>query len=321
MSSHSRDSSSSSISLRSSSSDSSSASSNKSHRKSKRDTKKIENKKNKTEIIEKAIPETQNKEQNVATTISETKNEQVETSNEPPIEQVKYLFFKKDDLIKATYNAGNGWSYGGIVENFVDMNKIPRIQGFFPITYVQMLSSGEQGEDDSKNATDQLTPEQQQAAKYEEILQKRQKDLEKIASFSEQQQTFDPHDSYASFAMGSFGNEEALTIEYRRKLLARQLNEPSEKAGVTPKPDDHRHSSGSNPRGGFGGGGFGNKTGNSVQNQKKAVMQSDQSPLAKAYRQINYYFDYENWNDNMNARPPGKGKPNAKFKKKKKFHL
>merc|ERR1712194_373537 len=150
--------------------------------------------------------------------------------------------------------------------------------------------------------------------------------MKKRQSYTEHQQTFDPHDSYASFAMGTFGSEEAMTIEYRRKMLAKQLREPEEKAGVTHndhggnnhRADAHNHrGGGDNHR---GGGSFGNKQANSVQNQKKVQMQSDQSPLAKAYRQLNYYFDYESWNDNRNARPNPKSKPNAKFKKKKKFH-
>lgn len=294
------------------------------HRKSKKDTKKSEkNNKKDTTPENPQKPETKIQEQKV---VAET-----EAPSQPPQEQIKYLFFKKDDLIKATANAGNGWSYGGIVENFADMNKTPRIQGFFPVTYINTLSSGEQTEPENQESseqpnTDQMTPEELQAKQYEDMMKKRQ-------SYTEHQQTFDPHDSYASFAMGNFGNEEALTIEYRRKMLAKQLREPQEKAGVTNndhggnnhRADAHNHrGGGDNHRGGGGnhrGGGSFGKEQDSVQNQKKVQMQSDQSPLAKAYRQLNYYFDYESWNDNRNARPNPKSKPNAKFKKKKKFHL
>lgn len=298
-------------------------------RKSKKDTKKSEkNNKKDTTPENPQKQETKIQEQKA---VAETKTE---APSQPPQEQIKYLFFKKDDLIKATANAGNGWSYGGIVENFADMNKTPRIQGFFPVAYISVLSSGEQTEpenqEDSEQVnTDQMTPEELQAKQYEEMMKKRQ-------SYTECQQTFDPHDSYASFAMGNFGNEEALTIEYRRKMLAKQLRDPEEKAGVTNAHNDHggnnhradahnHRGGGDNHRGGGGshrgGGSFANKQNDSVQNQKKVQMQSDQSPLAKAYRQLNYYFDYESWNDNRNARPNPKSKPNAKFKKKKKFHL
>ena len=45
------------------------------------------------------------------------------------------------------------------------------------------------------------------------------------------------------------------------------------------------------------------------------------SPCANDTRQLNYYFDYEKWNDMMNHRKPSKARPNKKRKKKKVFKL
>ena len=38
-------------------------------------------------------------------------------------------------------------------------------------------------------------------------------------------------------------------------------------------------------------------------------------------KQLNYYFDYDSWNEQMNRRKPKKAKPNKKRKKKKVFKL
>lgn len=97
----------------------------------------------------KISPEKLKKEQNFnqknyGETSTSNNVKQVINSVSNPSEQVKYLFFKKNDLIKATSNAGNGWCCGGIVESFSEMNKIPRIQGFFPVNYVQTLTSGDE---------------------------------------------------------------------------------------------------------------------------------------------------------------------------------
>lgn len=135
--------------------------------------------------------------------------------------------------------------------------------------------------------------------------------MEKISSYTEEQQTFSKNDvpgGYAGYAMNSFGNEETLTIEHRRKLLAKQLREPDEKIGSTPAQTmANKYNKGGDR--------------NTIENQKKVAGSSDQSPCGKAFRQLNYYFDYENWNENMNGRRPTKGKADPKFKKKKKFHL
>jgi hypothetical protein len=137
---------------------------------------------------------------------------------EPEPEPIKYLFFKKDDLIKATANAGSGWCYGGIVDNFAEMNKNPRIQGFFPQSYIQTLTSGETVAANEENVSDPANPtlsvEQQQKQAYQKYQNEKKKYLEKIGSYTEDQQTYSAHEvpgGYAGYAMNSFGNEETVT--------------------------------------------------------------------------------------------------------------
>ena len=47
----------------------------------------------------------------------------------------------------------------------------------------------------------------------------------------------------------------------------------------------------------------------------------DHDPGSKANRQLEHYFDYDSWNDRMNARRPKKAKPDRKKKKNKVFKL
>ena len=47
----------------------------------------------------------------------------------------------KDDLIKVSYDAGNGWWYGSVVETFDQVQNEHLEQGFFPATFVQQLTS------------------------------------------------------------------------------------------------------------------------------------------------------------------------------------
>lgn len=138
---------------------------------------------------------------------------------EPEPEPIKYLFFKKDDLVKATANAGSGWCYGGIVDNFAEMNKNPRIQGFFPQSYIKTLTSGEQPLSTEENSTDpasqQMSVELQQKQAYQKYQNEKKKYLEKIGSYTEDQQTYSAHEvpgGYAGYAMNSFGNEETVRI-------------------------------------------------------------------------------------------------------------
>lgn len=53
----------------------------------------------------------------------------------------KYIYFLKDDLVKVSYDAGNGWWYGNVVETFDQVQNEHMEQGFFASTYVQQLTS------------------------------------------------------------------------------------------------------------------------------------------------------------------------------------
>ena len=47
----------------------------------------------------------------------------------------------------------------------------------------------------------------------------------------------------------------------------------------------------------------------------------DQAPGAKAVRQMGYYFDYHQWNEERNKNPEVKARPDPKKKKPKKLNL
>ena len=52
------------------------------------------------------------------------------------------------------------------------------------------------------------------------------------------------------------------------------------------------------------------------------VPVKDQAPAAKAVRQMGYYFDYHQWNEEKNKNPEAfKGRPDPKKKKAKKLRL
>ena len=53
----------------------------------------------------------------------------------------KYIYFFKEDLIKVTADAGQGWWYGHVVETFDEVQNDSVEQGFFPSTFVQTLKS------------------------------------------------------------------------------------------------------------------------------------------------------------------------------------
>lgn len=47
----------------------------------------------------------------------------------------------------------------------------------------------------------------------------------------------------------------------------------------------------------------------------------DQAPVAKAVRQMGYYFDYHQWNQAKNTNPERRSRPDPKKKKAKKLNL
>ena len=51
------------------------------------------------------------------------------------------------------------------------------------------------------------------------------------------------------------------------------------------------------------------------------VPVKDQAPTAKAVRQMGYYFDYHQWNEELNKNPRQKARPDPKKKKAKKLNL
>jgi hypothetical protein len=51
------------------------------------------------------------------------------------------------------------------------------------------------------------------------------------------------------------------------------------------------------------------------------VPVKDQAPAAKAVRQMGYYFDYHQWNEQRNHNPQKKARPDPKKKKAKKLNL
>ncbi len=51
------------------------------------------------------------------------------------------------------------------------------------------------------------------------------------------------------------------------------------------------------------------------------VPVKDQAPMAKAVRQMGYYFDYHQWNEERNKNPQQRARPDAKKKKIKKLNL
>jgi hypothetical protein len=52
------------------------------------------------------------------------------------------------------------------------------------------------------------------------------------------------------------------------------------------------------------------------------VPVKDQAPTAKAVRQMGYYFDYHQWNEERNRNPDAhKARPDPKMKKPKKLRL
>ena len=80
----------------------------------------------------------------------------LDTEEKPKEEQAqktKYIYFMKDDLVKVTADAGNGWWYGRVVETFDEAQSDHLEQGFFPSNFVQQLTSMDletQGKDEEE---------------------------------------------------------------------------------------------------------------------------------------------------------------------------
>lgn len=61
----------------------------------------------------------------------------------------------KDDLVKVSYDAGNGWWYGCVVETFDQAQNEHLEQGFFPASFVQRLTSLDPGAQPPQPEADQ----------------------------------------------------------------------------------------------------------------------------------------------------------------------
>ena len=109
-------------------------------------------------------------------------------------------------MIKATANVGPGWGYGGVVNGFTEMHKIPKIQGYFPISFVQTLSSGDMDSEHQRK----LNEQEELMAKMRDNLQKKP-NMGKSGKYSENEQTYqEPQSQWKDYATNAYANEEAV---------------------------------------------------------------------------------------------------------------
>lgn len=114
-------------------------------------------------------------------------------------EDTRYTFFVKDDLIKVTANAGNGWWYGYVIDSYEGDEGDVHHQGFFPFNYVQQLKSLDQQENPTQETT--------QGGSSSTIL-------EGMAQFSQEDQVYDPLDvDYASYAKTNFADRDRVSFD------------------------------------------------------------------------------------------------------------
>lgn len=242
---------------------------------------------------------------NSLTSLNLDTNEKSETG------QSTYISFFKDDLIKVLADGGNGWWYGHIVEDMESLHNDACIQkGFFPSTFVQQLKSMDIPDEPSQTQSAYLSMQSIILEEPETI-------------YTQDEQVYDPQDiEYSSYAK-MFTDRDTLTIQHREQMRHTMKNQ----APVETKEDKITKEIINSYK----------KFGIDNANPTRAIMRRtganvgqasqligryrDNDQGSKATRQLEHFFDYDAWNDQMNANKPKKSKPNLKKKRNKVFKL
>eukprot|EP01017_Pseudomicrothorax_dubius_P011428 TRINITY_DN14272_c0_g1_i2.p1 TRINITY_DN14272_c0_g1~~TRINITY_DN14272_c0_g1_i2.p1 ORF type:complete len:233 (+),score=67.40 TRINITY_DN14272_c0_g1_i2:60-701(+) len=199
----------------------------------------------------------------------------------------------------------NGWSYGYKVEN-VD-GKSVSTAGFYPSSFVkpyEVQPVQQEGAHQDKEASEEESEEENEEEddKHGPPEGIPEPEPRKIARTS---------NNFVDYAK-QFLDEENILLQVRTEEFLKQkfAPTPSNQEGIigykTLKNSDvkFKHIPGSSIR--------------AYSGDKIAIPIKDQSQVAKAYRQMSHYFDYDQWIEQRNANPPKKAKPDPSKKKEKK---
>ncbi|KAL4476577.1 hypothetical protein ABPG74_010310 [Tetrahymena malaccensis] len=207
-------------------------------------------------------------------------NQQNETQQQDnQTQQMQYLSFKKDDRIIVKYQHPNGWWWGCLLGI-----RDPK-DGYFPSSYVKFSHQIGDDFDDSEKQIDEQEIENMGWSEYAQYAKKNAFDQEVDQQYEK------------------FINE---SVDKKEQDLQKYLN-PGIKGYKKVKIDPSQQDSYKNIQGSY----F-NQEGDAVY-----IPIKSQDPLDRAYRQLNHYFNYDSWNDQMNQQRQSKSKPNPNRKKEK----
>lgn len=216
--------------------------------------------------------------------------------------EMQFLEFSAGQNIQILMDYDNGWSYGtfGTEDGQIKV-------GFFPKNFVEVLPTPigsvpsqetTQPTEGTKQTDPNIHPRPESQNTSEPALQKKTKT-----------------ESFMSFA-SQFLDDESLLAQIRAEEFNKHnpgltgIEGPESIIGyrkIKPEEGKFKMIPGSSAR--------------LVNDTQVAVPIKDQHPTSKAYRQMHHYFDYDKWNEQMNANPPPKATADPTKKKKKKPHI
>ncbi|EAS06946.1 SH3 domain protein (macronuclear) [Tetrahymena thermophila SB210] len=211
---------------------------------------------------------------------NQTKQEQNETQQQDnQTQQMQYLSFKKDDRIIVKYQHPNGWWWG------CQLGIRDPKDGYFPSSYVKFSHQIGDDFDDSEKQIGEHEIENMGWNEYAQYAKKNAFDQEVDQQYEK------------------FINE---SVDKKEQDLQKYLN-PGIKGYKKVKIDPSQQDSYKNIQGSY----F------SQEGDAVYIPIKSQDPLDRAYRQLNHYFNYDSWNDQMNQQRQSKSKPNPNKKKEK----
>ncbi|KRX07122.1 Src homology-3 domain [Pseudocohnilembus persalinus] len=238
-------------------------------------------------------------------------------------QQVKYLNFNANDSIYIKHQFENGWWYGCVYKEGVDIQNLEN-DGYLPSNYVKPVEikkpkippppkepsqSDLQDKDiDYKEYAKQLI-EKEKRKQLIHYYAKSQSELELAKQQLEQQKQLEEQQMLQQkMELEKLQAENRMT-EYNKRQSEFQQQQMEKEFGVSGYKKikitaENKESLVNNPQIRFDDIG-----------EYAYVSVKDQSLVSKAYRQMNHYFDYDKWNDQMNQQKQKKGKPDPNKKK------
>ncbi|KAL4469850.1 hypothetical protein ABPG72_013593 [Tetrahymena utriculariae] len=210
----------------------------------------------------------------------QTKPKQNQTQQQDnQTQQMQYLSFKKDDRIVVKYQHPNGWWWG------CQLGIRDPKDGYFPSSYVKFSHKIGDDLDENEKQVDEQEIENMGWNDYAQYVKKNAFDQEVDQQYEK------------------FINE---SVDKKEQDLQKYLN-PGIKGYKKVKIDPSQQDSYKNIQGSY----F------SQEGDAVYIPIKSQDPLDRAYRQLNHYFNYDSWNDQMNQQRQCKSKPNPNKKKEK----